>query len=160
MEAQERITEWRAEHKRLLRDYPVHPKVVYLASCYRSARGEHGVDQYVHEASVLARKLWKLGLAVICPAKNTAFFGGSDIPDQCWLLGDFAMIRRCDGFVLHPNWESSRGAAAELQVAQDAGLPIFYMTDGWTKLARWAKGGNDQCQLTLTNQSTPATADS
>ena len=159
MEAQARITEWKAEYKRLLRDYPKNPKVVYLASCYRSARGEHGVDKYIHEASVLARKLWKIGLAVICPAKNTAFFGGMDCPDWIWLDGNSAFIRRCDGFVLHPNWETSAGAEAERQVAVELGLPIFYMPDQFNKLAHWAKGGNGLCQLTSTNPSSLVTAD-
>ena len=141
MEARARITEWEAEFRRLEREYPVRPKLIYLASCYRSARGEHGVDQYIHEASVLARKLWKLGLGVLCPVKNTAFFGGIDIPDFCWLRGDFEMIRRCDGLVLHPNWESSRGADAERTVALAEGIPVFYLMEQWGKLAVWAKDG-------------------
>ena len=44
METRARIVEWQAEFRRLTRDYPARPKLVYLSSCYRSARGEHGVD--------------------------------------------------------------------------------------------------------------------
>lgn len=147
MESQARITEWEAEFRRLEREYPERPKLVYLASCYRSAQGEHGVDKYIHEASVLARQLWKLGLVVHCGVKNTAFFSGPDVPEMCWLRGDFEIIRRCDGFVLHPNWEDSEGAKLELEVARECGLPVFFMPDNWRKLANWAKGGvtNDVC---------------
>lgn len=141
MESEAKIREFEASFDRLYREYPEDPKVVYLASCYRSARGEHGVECNVHEASVLARRLWKLGLAVICPVKNTSMFGGIDVPDDCWLLGDFAMIRRCDAIVMHPNWETSSGAKQELEVARKHGLPVFYLMEHWRKLAAWAKKG-------------------
>src|SRR5579859_1562807 len=139
MESDAKIIEWRAEFKRLNAEFPDRPKIVYLTSCYRSGRGEHGVDLYIADASELARKIWKLGLGVICPVKNTAFFGGIDIPDMCWLKGDFEMIRRCDALVMHPNWETSSGARMELEVAQEQGLPIFYLMSQWRKLAAWAK---------------------
>lgn len=143
MESSARIREFDAEYKRLEREYPQNPKIVYLASCYRSARGEHGVDLHIAEASVVARKLWKLGLSVICPVKNTAFFGGCDIPDECWLLGDCAMIKRCDAIVMHENYETSAGARRELECAREAGIPAFFLMKDWRKVAAWAKGGKE-----------------
>src|SRR5579859_4747751 len=143
MESQTRISEFRQSYQRLNREYPVNPKLVYLASCYRSARGEYGVKEHIESAAQMARAIWKLGLAVICPAMNTAFFSGIDVPDTFWLTGDFVMVRRCDGIVMHPNWEESTGAQAELVEARLHGLPIFFIDEGykgdWKKLAAWAK---------------------
>lgn len=147
METRDRVTEWRSEYKRLLKNYPIAPKRVYLASSYRSARGEYGVREYVQEAADLARKLWKIGLAPLSPVLNTAHFGGDDIPVLAWLLGDFAWVRASDALVVHPNAcdeegkVTSRGVAAEIEVARDAELPVFYLMDHWAKLCAWAKSG-------------------
>ena len=139
MESPEQLAKWKRECRRLEREYPEQPKVVYLASCYHSERGEHGVDQYIHEAGILARKIWKLGLAVLCPMKNIAFFDGIDIPDTCWLHGNSEMLRRCDALVIHSNKELSEGIQEEISVAGDKGIPVFYLMERWKALAAWAK---------------------
>ena len=139
MESLKQITKWKTEYRRLEREYPEQPKVVYLASCYCSGRGEHGVDKYIHEAGILARRIWKLGLAVLCPVKNTAFFSGIDIPDKCWFYGDFEMLRRCDALIVHSNGSHSEGAQEEAKVAGEIGIPVFYLMERWRALAAWAK---------------------
>ena len=143
MESLEQLTKWKTEYRRLEREYPEQPKVVYLASCYRSGRGEHGVDQYIHEAGILARKIWKLGLSVFSPVKNTAFFSGIDIPDRCWICGGFEILRRCDALVVHSNGSHSEGAQEEVRVAGQTGIPVFYLMERWRALAAWAKKGKE-----------------
>ncbi len=150
MESATRQSEFKQSFERLDREYPANPKRVYLASCYRSSQGEYGVTRYIEEASHVARAMWKLGLAVLCPVKNTSHFGGSDVPDQVWLTGDFAFIDVCEAIVMHPNWEISSGARAELDYAKGLGLRVFYLEDGfkgdWKKLAAWAKKERDTVQ--------------
>ncbi len=147
MESTSRQSEFTQSYDRLNREYPLDPKLVYLASCYRSAQGEYGVTRYFEDASHVARAMWKLGLAVICPVKNTSHFGGTDVPDQVWLTGDFAMIRVCEAIVMHPNWESSVGAKDELEEAKRHGKRVFFLEDNfkgdWKKLAAWAKKPRD-----------------
>ena len=146
METQDKITEWRAEYKREMRDYPIDAKVVYLASSYRSARGEYGTCEYIQEAADWARKLWKIGLAVISPVLNTAHFSGEDVPNMVWLLGDFAIIRKCNALVVHPNAMegsvvTSRGVKVEIEMARSVDIPVFYLPESFGKLCKWAKFG-------------------
>ncbi len=139
MESKARQSEFEQSHERLSREYPADPKIVYLASAYRSARGEYGVTEHINAALPVARAIWKLGLACICPVLNTAHFGGCDVPDEVWLAGDFAILRRLDAIVMHENSEASEGAQQELKVARNEGLPVFYLPKDWRLLAAWAK---------------------
>lgn len=144
MESEARVQEFAASRNRLLAEYPERPKIVYLASCYRSARGEYGVREHIEAAAPVARAIWKLGLGCICPVMNTAYLGGCDIPTKVWLYGDFEMIRRCDGLVAHENAPDSLGAQKEIAVAFDAGVRIFHLPQDWRKLAAWAKKPKDK----------------
>ncbi len=99
-------------------------KVIYVAGAYR-AKTEWGVAENIRRAELAAIELWKKGWAVICPHKNTAFFGGA-CDDSIWLLGDIEMLRRCDAIYMLPGWENSTGARAEHEVALAAGLLVLY----------------------------------
>ncbi|MCE5309616.1 MAG: DUF4406 domain-containing protein [Acidobacteriales bacterium] len=100
-------------------------KLVYVAGPYRD-KSEYGVLQNIREAEAIALELWKMGFAVICPHKNTAFMGGAQgLPDDVWLKGDLEMIERCDGVVLAPKWALSVGTRAEKEHAQKHGIPVI-----------------------------------
>ena len=102
--------------------------LAYLAGPYRSAAGLPGIEANILAAGRIARDLWQMGFAVICPHKNTGLMDGA-IPDQGWLEGDFAMISRCDVIVMMPNWKESSGARAEHEFALQVGVPIFYWAE-------------------------------
>lgn len=55
-------------------------KVVYVAGPYRGP-SEWAVKCNIEAAERVAIALWQQGYAVICPHKNTAFFGGA-APDE------------------------------------------------------------------------------
>lgn len=100
-------------------------KVLYVAGPYR-AKTEYQVLQNIREAEAIAVELWKMGFAVICPHKNTAFLGGAkDMPDSVWLRGDLEIIERCDAIVLSPRWRTSTGTIAEKEHAQKLGIPVL-----------------------------------
>jgi Domain of unknown function (DUF4406) len=99
-------------------------KVVYIAGPYR-APTEWGVYQNIRKAEEAAIELWHMGAAVICPHKNTAFFGGA-AHDDVWLEGDRAILRRCDAVYCIEGWENSTGAKCEIELATQLGIPIFY----------------------------------
>ncbi len=99
-------------------------KVVFVAGPYR-ALNEWEVIQNIRCAEALALELWKMGLAVICPHKNTELFGGA-APDKVWLDGALEMVKRCDAIVCTINWERSEGARGEVELAKRLGIQVFY----------------------------------
>lgn len=104
-------------------------KVIYVAGKYQ-AKTEWGLVQNIRHAERVALELWGKGWAVICPHKNTAHFGGflddAELDHQLWLNGDLELLRRCDAIYMLNNWETSRGARMELELAKNLGLEIYY----------------------------------
>lgn len=105
-------------------------KLLYVAGPYRDKHGAYYVARNIEAAAEVAVELWRMGYAVICPHKNTAFFDGA-APDGVWLKGDLEMLRRCDGIVMINCWQSSVGAMAELEFARKNGLRVY----DWTMMA-------------------------
>ena len=98
--------------------------IIYTAGPYRATR-EWGITQNIRKAETIALALWKKGWTVICPHKNTAYFGGS-LSDETWLEGDLEIIDRCDAMFMVPGWEKSEGSQIEHQRAIEIGMPIYY----------------------------------
>lgn len=99
-------------------------RVIYIAGPYRNST-EWGLEENIQKAERAAVRLWRLGYAVICPHKNTAHFGGV-CDDSVWLEGDLEIIRRCDAIYMLNNWQQSKGASNELELARELGLEIIY----------------------------------
>ena len=110
-------------------------RVIYVAGKYTSDT-EWGIWNNIEHASRVARQLWEQGYAVICPHKNTAFFGGAGHSHrQLWLEGDLEIIRRLDpsrgdGLFMLNNYRDSEGAMLERSVAIELGLEIQYEPEG------------------------------
>ncbi len=105
---------------------PRRMKLAYVAGKYRS-KTEYGVHDNIQRAEKVALRYWARGYAVICPHKNTAYFGGfAGLNDSVWLDGDLEMVRRCDVVIMMPDWEDSVGACTELAVAKAYGKEIIY----------------------------------
>jgi hypothetical protein len=99
-------------------------KMIFVAGPYR-AGSEWEVFQNIRRAESLALELWRMGLAVVCPHKNTEWFGGA-ASDQVWLEGAQEMVRRSDAIVCTSDWESSAGARGEVALAHKLGIPVFH----------------------------------
>jgi len=100
--------------------------VAFVSGKYRSIEGVWGAHKNIEAARVVARKLWDMGYAVICPHSNTAHFDGPDYEDAAmWLEGDLEILRRCDVVVMLPGWKESRGAVAEHAEARRTGKLIY-----------------------------------
>lgn len=104
-------------------------KVAYIAGPYRRHRihgaTPHGIMCNIREAEAVALKYWRLGYAVICPHKNTAFLDGT-LPDEVWLNGDLQLVSRVDVVVMMPDWRLSVGATEEHDVALKLGKEVIY----------------------------------
>ena len=103
--------------------------VIYIAGPYRSDLGTYGVKKNIDRAWSVARKLWALGFAVICPHTNTAHMDGHGVSSQDFLDGDLEILRRCDGILMLPDWLSSDGAIGERNFALKEGISVYYMVD-------------------------------
>jgi hypothetical protein len=99
--------------------------VAYVSGKYRDARGPWYVKQNVHAAEGVALELWQLGLAVICPHKNTEFLEGP-LDDPMIIAGDIEFVRRSDLIVMAPNWKTSIGSKIEMRTAVFEDKPVFF----------------------------------
>ena len=108
-------------------------RLVYVAGPYR-APTEWQLVQNIRKAEALALDVWRLGLACICPHKNTALLGGA-APDSLWLEGDLEMMRRCDAVICTDDWQRSEGARNEVAEAKRLAIPVFFSID---ELKNWA----------------------
>ena len=102
---------------------PTPMKLAYVAGPYRG-RTHNDVAQNIAAAREVAAHLWSLGYAVICPHLNSAFMSGV-APEEVFMNGGLAMLRRCDLVVLVEGWQASQGTAREIEEARSCGLPIF-----------------------------------
>ena len=101
-------------------------KVIYTAGKY-SANSEWEMWQNIQHASMVARTLWMNGYAVICPHRNTMFFGSGRADDhKIWLDGDLEILSRVDVIYMLKGWQESTGATMEHARAEELGLEILY----------------------------------
>lgn len=102
--------------------------VVYVAGPFRGP--DHwAIENNIRRAEALSLEVWKAGAAAICPHSNTRFYQGV-LPDQTWLDGDLAILRKCDALLLTEDWHRSEGARAEHAFALANGIQIFHTLDG------------------------------
>src|SRR5574341_1872134 len=111
-------------------------KLIYVAGPYRSANGPWGIYENIDRARRIARQLWFMGFAVICPHSNTGYMDGAQntsnefgvacgISDNVFLRGDIEQLRRSDAIVLIPGWRRSSGSLGEKAAAEQFGIPVF-----------------------------------
>ena len=117
-------------------------KIVYIAGAYRSRFGIVGRAWNISRARKIAKLLWRMGFAVVCPHSNSAFMDGC-APDGVFLRGDIEMLKRCDAIVLMPGFAQSEGAVEEYFAANLRDIPRFYvdMPTFERDIARWRDMG-------------------
>ena len=98
--------------------------IVFISGPYR-ATSENQLHRNIQTAREHAIKMWQAGYAVICPHTNSASMGGV-APDEVFLQGDMAILRRCDAIYMLPKWRESEGAKRELEEATLIGLQVIY----------------------------------
>lgn len=102
-------------------------KVVFVSGPYRGSN-EWQIKKNIERAEAISLHFWKMGYAVICPHKNSAFMGGS-VPDEIWLKGYIELLKRSDIVVMLPGWENSQGATQEYLVAKSLGKQVIFWQD-------------------------------
>ena len=103
-------------------------KVAYVAGPYLGKTHWETLIN-IQRAELLAAKLWKLGFAVICPHKNSAWFSGLG-DEEMFYAGDIEILKRCDLVVLTDMWVYSPGTREEVHAAaEEALIPIVEGSD-------------------------------
>lgn len=106
-------------------------------------------------------QLQSLGHTVINPAHNDgetveealASAGAPDRPNNPWsyyMRRDLPHVLEVDALCVLPDWQSSKGASLEVEVAQAVGIPLMILRNGKLQpritcigLAGWARSGKD-----------------
>lgn len=118
--------------------------LIYVAGPF-AGETNYDVQQNVNRAETIALAVALGGGLGVCPhTMNRNFFGQKD--EAFWLAAVMELLRRCDGIVLAANWEASKGARAEWQLAMELKLPHLVWHDGHglgaahMRLERWIAG--------------------
>jgi hypothetical protein len=105
-------------------------ELIYIAGKYTDPT-HNGVWENVERAKQAIPKLYKQGYLPFCPHTMSSFMGGSlssnPVTDyEGWLEIDFAFLRKCDAIYMLKDWEQSKGAVREHELAKELGLKIIY----------------------------------
>lgn len=99
-------------------------KKVFISGPY-SGETPSDVWDNIQAARDEAMIWWSCGAAVFCPHLNSAFMDGG-APREFFLAGDLEFLMNCNLVVALTGWDSSDGAKAEVKVARELGIPIYY----------------------------------
>jgi hypothetical protein len=104
--------------------------VIYVAGPFRAKPipgqtqpNQWAQEQNIRRAEAIALDVWKRGHAAVCPHTNTRYYQGA-CPDDIWLNGDLAIVEKCDGVLLTPDWVQSTGAVQEKYHCEENGIPF------------------------------------
>jgi hypothetical protein len=99
--------------------------LIYIAGPF-SASTRGGVENNIRHAESIGLKVATVGGMPIVPHSNTSH------PDyelaqsyEFWVAGTAKLMARCDGVLMIPGWEQSRGAKGEHELALKLGLPVL-----------------------------------
>lgn len=100
-------------------------KLVYVSGRF-TATDRAGVQRNIAEAVAVGLDVARVGAMPVIPHANTAHPNFESLqPYTFWIEGTLELLRRCDGIIMVPGWEASKGACGELAEAQRLGLAVF-----------------------------------
>ena len=102
-------------------------KLVYIAGPFR-APTNYRIKLNVRRAEAAGLEVCKLGAMAVIPHKVTEEFQG-ELPDEFWIAGTLAVLRRCDAVLAVGVWERSSGTRDEIAEANRLSIPVFYAVD-------------------------------
>ena len=99
-------------------------KVIYIAGKYTD-QNKKSINRNIDRAERISKRIWRNGMAAICPHLNTRGWNGILSQDE-FLEGYFSIVKKCDAVLMLDNWKKSEGAKAEHWLAATYQIPIFY----------------------------------
>lgn len=100
---------------------------VYIAGKY-SADSNLDVEQNILDAKRIAVALAARQVRFFCPHTHSAFFDNYVNASWDYYMDMYvtAMKKLCNCVIMVHNWENSRGAREEHEIATSLGFPVFY----------------------------------
>lgn len=107
-------------------------KLIYVAGPFTAPTPDRVRDN-IRRAAALGHEVRKLGAGALVPhligAPYVHAASSCDLEDvfgyQWWIRETLLQMRRCDGVIMTPDWESSNGARGERDEARKNGQPCF-----------------------------------
>jgi hypothetical protein len=112
---------------------PVGPKkLIYVAGPF-TAPTPDVVRDNIRRAAALGHEVRKLGAGALVPhligAPYVLSACTASLPDdfgyRWWIAETLLHMKRCDGVIMTPDWETSNGARGERDDARRRGQPVF-----------------------------------
>jgi hypothetical protein len=116
-------------------------KAIYIA-------GKLNADAvgYLHNVSKMmetAQQVKEAGYSILVPALDLLMgikFGYESYED--YFDNNMIWVKKSDAVYLTPGWETSKGTAREINIAIEAGIPVFDRLDEMWEYFNGVKGGN------------------
>src|SRR5690606_27935442 len=104
--------------------------LVYVAGPFSGATRE-AVEANIDAAVALGLEVTRAGACPVIPHSNTAHPDFEQLQNyEWWIAATAKILTRCDALLTTANWEHSRGARGEVQLARMRGIPVFHDLDG------------------------------
>lgn len=100
-------------------------RLIYVAGRF-TGMDRACVERNIAAAVEVGIEVCKVGAFPVIPHANTGDERFESLhPYTFWIDGTLELLRRCDGIIMVPGWEASKGACGELAEAQRLGLAVF-----------------------------------
>ena len=97
--------------------------LIYVAGPF-AGETNYDVQRNVRQAESIALLIAQAGGLGVCPhTMNRNFFG--QLNEEFWLQAVMRLLAVCDGIMLTPDWERSKGARQEFTWAKSRNLPYM-----------------------------------
>lgn len=114
--------------------------LIYVAGPF-SGPTRARVERHIRDAVEYGLRVAHAGGMPVVPHANTSHSDYEHAQSyEFWIVGTAKLMTRCDGVLLIPGWERSRGATGERELAIKIGLPVFdfgVWADAETRLKTW-----------------------
>jgi hypothetical protein len=110
-------------------------RFIYIAGPYTGVthdyRSYFQIARHILDATETAARLARLGYGFFNPHQHSAHFEVivPEVSPYYWYALDFHFLERCDALLLLPDWEKSKGARAEKELAESLSIPVFYTVE-------------------------------
>ena len=116
-------------------------KLIYVAGPY-SAPTAWQRECNIRAAEAQCLKLWRVGVPAVCVHTMSRHFD-REVSEETAIEIDNAILMKCDGILLCPGWQDSKGTLAEIHLAHRHHRRVF-LPDQVEDCIAWATDGEGE----------------